>query len=199
MRNVTLIAIMVTLLSACASRQPDPEPPMQTGPSAAELEAQRRAQAEAERRANEEALAQARQLLAQVREHTNLNSDQTGRMQRGATAIGNGDGRMAADLLGALLAELRAARMTYTVMRGDSLWRIAGRSNVYGDPYQWPLIYRANADQIRDADLIHPEQRLNIISHPIRGDVDAAVMHARNRGAWSLGTTEESDRRYLGR
>jgi nucleoid-associated protein YgaU len=199
MRIVALVAIMITTLGACATRQPDPEPPMQTGPSAAELEAQRRAQAEAERRANEEALAQARQLLAQVREYTNLNGDQASRMQRGASAIGNGDGRVAVDLLGALLAELRSARMTYTVMGGDSLWRIAGRSNVYSDPYQWPLIYRANADQIRDADLIYPNQRLNIISHPMRGDVDAAVMHARNRGAWSLGESEASDHRYLGR
>jgi len=28
--------------------------------------------------------------------------------------------------------------------------------------------------------------------------VEAAVNHARNRGAWSIGVVEESDRNYLG-
>ena len=36
-------------------------------------------------------------------------------------------------MLSALVAELQAAKSTYTVMRGDSLWRIAGKSDVYGN------------------------------------------------------------------
>lgn len=198
-KTILLTALIAVAMTACASRQPEPEPPAQTGPSQAEIDAQRRAEAEAARRANEAALAEARRLLEQVREHTHLNADQQGRLRQGESAISSGDGRRAVDTLGPLLSELRAARITYTVVRGDSLWRIAGRAEVYGNPYQWPLIFRNNTDQIRDADLIHPDQRLNIVRHPLRGDVDAAVNHARTRGAWSLGEVEESDRRYLGR
>lgn len=86
---------------------------------------------------------------------------------------------------------------TYTVMRGDSLWRIAGKSEIYNNPYEWPLIYKANSDKIRDADLIYPGQNFTIDTNPSAADVDAAVRHAKTRGAWSLGVVEESDKAYL--
>lgn len=86
---------------------------------------------------------------------------------------------------------------SYTVMRGDHLWGISGRLNIYGDPYQWPLIYRANRDTIEDADLIHPGQVLTIRRGVSSADVQAAVRHARTRGPWKLGVVEESDRAYL--
>ncbi|MBT9132699.1 MAG: hypothetical protein DDT32_01567 [Syntrophomonadaceae bacterium] len=35
---------------------------------------------------------------------------------------------------------------TYTVRRGDSLWRIAGI--VYGDPHLWKVIWEANRDLV---------------------------------------------------
>ncbi len=88
---------------------------------------------------------------------------------------------------------------SYTVVRGDSLWRIAGKDEIYGDPYEWPLIYKANADQIEDADLIYPGQEFQIDIAPSADEVEAAIRHARTRGAWSLGVVEESDRAYLGR
>lgn len=196
--RILLAAVLSVLMLTGCQTTPDPEP-VDTGPTQAELEAQRAAEAAAARRANEQALAEARRLLTQVREYTNLNANQQGRLRQAEQAIASGEGRRAADLLSALHSELSAARMNYTVVRGDSLWRISGRSSVYGDPYQWPLIYKANADKISDADLIHPDQRFSIVSHPRRGDVDAAVNHARNRGAWELGVVEDSDRRYLGR
>lgn len=199
-RILVVTALAALLVSGCATREPEPAPE-QTGPTQAELEAQRqaRAQAEAARRANEAALSQARELLGQIREHTNMNARQRDRLRQGERAISDGEGRRAVDVLSGLLSELRAARMTYTVVNGDSLWRISGRSDVYGNPYQWPLIYKANAGKIDDADLIYPDQRFSIVEHPVRGDVDAAVEHARNRGAWELGRIEDSDRRYLGR
>jgi len=37
---------------------------------------------------------------------------------------------------------------TYTVVKGDCLWNISGKPAIYNDPFQWPLIYDANRDQI---------------------------------------------------
>lgn len=86
---------------------------------------------------------------------------------------------------------------TYTVVRGDSLWAIAGLQVIYGNPYQWPLIYKANTDRIRDADLIHPDQVLDIPRDASASDIEAAIQHAKTRGAWSLGLVEDTDVAYL--
>lgn len=52
---------------------------------------------------------------------------------------------------------------TYTVVKGDSLSKIAKR--LWGDASLWPRIYDANRTTIKDPDLIHPGQVLNI---PVR-------------------------------
>jgi nucleoid-associated protein YgaU len=49
-----------------------------------------------------------------------------------------------------------------TVRKGDTLRIIAGRREIYNDPYQWPLIYKANRDQIRDPQQIFVGQHLVI-------------------------------------
>lgn len=49
---------------------------------------------------------------------------------------------------------------TYTVVKGDSLSKIAKRE--YGDAQQWPKIYEANRDVIDNPDLIEPGQDLII-------------------------------------
>ncbi len=85
----------------------------------------------------------------------------------------------------------------YTVKRGDTLWGISGRSVGYNDPYQWPLIYKANEDKIKDADLIYPNQEFKIMADPSSSEVDRAIEHAKTRGEWELGVTEGSDLRYL--
>ncbi|MEQ8179554.1 MAG: Ig-like domain-containing protein [Amphiplicatus sp.] len=50
--------------------------------------------------------------------------------------------------------QLRDGRVV--VQPGNSLWRIARRA--YGSGAQYTIIYEANADQIRDPDLIYPGQ-----------------------------------------
>lgn len=85
----------------------------------------------------------------------------------------------------------------YQVVSGDNLWDISGRSDIYANPYQWPLIYRANQGQIKDADLIFPGQTLDIQRNASGAEVNAAIAHAKNRGAWSLGVVEDTDRAYL--
>ena len=51
---------------------------------------------------------------------------------------------------------------TYTVRRGETLPQIAGRTEIYNDATLWPLIYRANRDQIRDPKQLWPGQVLTI-------------------------------------
>ncbi len=85
----------------------------------------------------------------------------------------------------------------YTVVPGDSLWGIAAMEDVYADPYQWPLIYRSNASKIKDPDLIYPGQVFDIEQGMTEADIDAAINHAKNRGAWSISHNEDSDRLYL--
>jgi len=46
----------------------------------------------------------------------------------------------------------------WRVFRGESLWRISQYPEVYGTGTQWPRLYRANRDQIRDPNLIFPNQ-----------------------------------------
>ena len=96
-----------------------------------------------------------------------------------------------------MMAEPAMASSTdsYEVSRGDHLWGISGKS--YGNPYKWPLIYKANSDKIKDADLIYPGQVLDIDSNPSDADSSAAINHAKSRGSWSIGTTEDSDKAYL--
>ena len=49
---------------------------------------------------------------------------------------------------------------TYTVVRGDSLSKIAKRE--YGDMSKWRKIFEANRDVIDNPDLIEPGQNLII-------------------------------------
>lgn len=89
------------------------------------------------------------------------------------------------------------ANDTYEVKRGDHLWGIASQPRIYGNPYAWPLIYKANSAKIKDADLIYPGQNFDINRGASSDDVDAAIRHAKTRGAWKLGVVEASDKAYL--
>lgn len=66
-------------------------------------------------------------------------------------------------ILNGLVARMeRAASTWYSVVRGDCLWRIAGKDKIYKDPFQWTRLYSANREQIKNADLIYPDQRLTV-------------------------------------
>jgi nucleoid-associated protein YgaU len=85
-----------------------------------------------------------------------------------------------------------ATRMPYptnhVVIKGETLWWIAEYKQIYDDPFQWPVIYRANRDKIRDPDLIYPDQNFVIPREPdLTNEMrQEAVKFAKNRGAWSL-------------
>lgn len=200
-----LIALVLTIAVGCASA-PE-EPPAPTGPTAADAEAAIAAAKSANQQADsmgaawrdtgklidkaEEALKageyeKAIKLANEARSQAEMAMDQ----KRAEDA--RYDARFAPSV-----AEMAPAMDSYTVERGDSLWRISGKGDIYGDPYQWPLIFKANRDKIKDADLIYPDQQFDIDRGMGQDDVDAAIRHARNRGAWSLGAVEASDQAYL--
>ena len=87
----------------------------------------------------------------------------------------------------------------WVVHKGEHLWGISAHGKVYGDPYQWPLLFKRNRHQIEDADLIYPGQVLHIERDLSNAEIDRAIEHAKTRGAWILGITELTDLEYLSR
>jgi nucleoid-associated protein YgaU len=75
---------------------------------------------------------------------------------------------------------------THTVEKGESLWGISESSDGYDDPFQWPIIYKANLDQIKDPDLIYPNQKFEIPRDASDAEIESAVHEAKTRGPWSL-------------
>jgi len=59
-------------------------------------------------------------------------------------------------------AEYDALPVTHTVTKGECLWWISEYKHVYNDPFMWPMIYKANRDQIKNPDLIYPGQQFDV-------------------------------------
>jgi nucleoid-associated protein YgaU len=129
--------------------------------------------------ANSEAgLREAQQLLAQgdaVRALSRLDAAQSDCLSA----------RDQANQAGIAAAQRRPS--SYTVVRGDSLWRISGRPVIYSNPFMWPLIYKANRDKIKDPDLIYPRQVFAIPRTYAKEEADTAIRRARTRGPWRIG------------
>ena len=60
--------------------------------------------------------------------------------------------------------EEASKEVSYTVVKGDYLWKIAKKDEFYGNGFAWPVIYNANRDQIKNPDLIYPKQEFKIPS-----------------------------------
>lgn len=52
--------------------------------------------------------------------------------------------------------------ISYKVVRGDCLWNIAKKKEHYGNGFAWPVIYKANRENIKNPDLIYPDQVFSI-------------------------------------
>ncbi len=75
----------------------------------------------------------------------------------------------------------RMLLLTHTVKRGETLPFIASLPEVYNDSSLWPLLYRANRDQIRDPGCIWPGQVLRIPRNPAHEDVVEARRFAQEK------------------
>jgi hypothetical protein len=77
-------------------------------------------------------------------------------------------------------AKAPQAEMKYVVKKGDSLWKISAKSSVYGDPFEWPLLFRANRDQITDPDIIDTNEELGVKKDFDENEVKTAVADAKD-------------------
>ncbi|HXC65381.1 MAG TPA: LysM peptidoglycan-binding domain-containing protein [bacterium] len=75
-------------------------------------------------------------------------------------------------------------RPTYLVRKGDSLWSIAAKSSVLGDPFRWPILFKQNRDQIQDPDIIEVAQNLDY-SQPMDSQaINDAIQKAKDTPAY---------------
>ena len=69
---------------------------------------------------------------------------------------------------------------SYTVNKHDSLWKISAKDKVYGDAFQWPIIFISNRDQIKDPDWIKPGQDLKVPRNVESAKLADAVQKAKD-------------------
>ena len=69
----------------------------------------------------------------------------------------------------------------HTVKRGETLPQIAALAEVYGDSSLWPLLYKANRDQISNPAVLWPGQVLRIPRNYDRNDLNEARRFSSDR------------------
>jgi hypothetical protein len=72
----------------------------------------------------------------------------------------------------------------YQVIKGDCLWSIAAKKEIYNDAFQWPLIFKMNRDTVANQDLIYPNQNLIINTGFSDSDIQLARQIASNTPAY---------------
>ncbi len=154
---------------------------------------------EAELAINQHYLEKARPLIEEGQAlRGRMTPEEAGRLSQAEQAYQAKEGQRAYELIAPLVTAVRGRLPEeYVVQPGDNLWDIAQRGQIYDNPFMWPLLYRANQDQIEDADLIYPGQRLRVDREATPEEIEAAIEHAKTRGPWQLGVVEESDLEYL--
>lgn len=101
---------------------------------------------------------------------------------------GAGSALLALALAGPAAADPRdVPTLQHVVEPGESLWSIAAQSDVYDDPYLWPVIYKFNRDQIPDPARIYPHQLLQI---PV--EIDEETRRAARIQAGAPGAARDS-------
>ncbi len=66
-----------------------------------------------------------------------------------------------------------------TVSVGETLFSLSSRRDIYGEPFLWPLIYKANRDQIKDPQQIYEGQVFTVPRDKSDQELVAARKEAR--------------------
>jgi len=77
----------------------------------------------------------------------------------------------------------------YVVVRGDTLWDISAKSKIYSDNFLWPLLFKANRDQIEDPDIIEVGQELLVRKDWSKAEMNDARQKAKDTPPYIPHTT----------
>jgi nucleoid-associated protein YgaU len=163
----------------------------------------------------------ARHLIAQLQNdyQSDMNATQQMNLQSAASTLQAGNGRAAYELANELMQEMQARRAVaeaaamaaaqqpepepvvtrYTLGKGDTLWSVAAKPEVYGNADMWPLLWKANRGKIARPDAIKAGMELVIDRAASEAAVAAAIKHSVARGAPILGPVDAFDQQYLNR
>lgn len=87
--------------------------------------------------------------------------------------------KKAAEATDEVATKKSTSKTSYIVKKGDSLWKISGKSAVLGDSFRWPLLFKANRDQIEDPDLIDAKLDLSYNKSYSKDEIEDAVSKAK--------------------
>lgn len=135
----------------------------------------RRADALSEVAINDRFAELARAEYVELRQRTLLSEQQARDLRVAEQALAEEDFRRAYDLMAQLNQSARLAEMLYRVVRGDSLWRIAARPEIYDNGFLWPLIYTANRDRLSSPSALPLGAELDIPQHPTVAEIYQAL------------------------
>ncbi len=138
---------------------------------------------------------QAQEALQQSYQFTGLSDSQLAQQKSAEALLVQGQSKPALQALQRLNQELRTGNKSYVVKSGDSLWVISGKSEVYGNPWLWPLIWQSNLQVLPNPDKLAAGQQLKIRPNPTIQEVVDAVTYAREKNQRSetrIGEIQES-------
>ncbi|WP_428312434.1 LysM peptidoglycan-binding domain-containing protein [Hydrocarboniphaga sp.] len=118
-------------------------------------------------------------------QYTGLNDAQIAQQKNAESLLVLGAGEAAYKALLQLNDQLKNGVKPYAIKRGDNLWIISARPEIYGNPWLWPLIWQNNLQVIPDPNRLSAGQQLKIRPNPTIDEVVDAVNYARERAKTS--------------
>ncbi len=124
----------------------------------------------------------ARAALSDLSNRANLDDAQVAVINTAQKALAAGNAARAARLAGHLDRDVRNAIQGYTVSKGETLWQIAAKPEVYGNGYLWPLIWDANRTALSDPSRLPENLELKIRPYPTLAETAAALDYSHKHG-----------------